>query len=243
MSLPVHIGTSGWSYDHWQHVFYPEDCRRSQWLAFYTGHFTTVELNASFYRLPTVGTFENWRLTTPAHFIWAVKASRYITHIKRLHDPADSLARFFEAVRLLQEKLGPVLFQLPPTLAFDENRAREFFSALAVYAHRCALEVRHASWLEDRPLTMLSDFNIALCISDTAGRHPYCDALTADFAYVRLHGSRHLYGSNYFEDELVAWAEKIRTWSRETFVYFDNDFRGYAPRNALRMKEILAPAE
>jgi len=242
MSVSLHIGTSGWSYDHWRQVFYPEDCPKSQWLAFYTSHFTTVELNASFYRLPAVGTFENWRRNTPAHFIWAVKASRYITHIKRLHEPADSLARFFDAARLLKEKLGPILFQLPPSLAFDEHRAREFCKALAIYTHRCTLEVRHASWLADKPLAMLSDFNIALCISDTAGRYPYCDALTADFVYVRLHGSRQLYGSNYCENELVAWAEKIRAWNRDAYVYFDNDFRGYAPQNALRLKELLTPA-
>ena len=239
MNPRIVIGTSGWNYDHWKGIFYHEGCPKSKWLEFYAKNFTTVEVNATFYRLPKPKTFENWRLRTPENFLWAVKANRYITHIKRLREPIDSLTRFFDAARLLQEKLGPILFQLPPSLAFDANTAERFCKCLSTYNHRCALEVRHPSWIQDRPLAIIKEYNIALCISDTAGHYPYCEAITADFIYIRLHGSQELYASDYSEGELCSWARKIKKWEKETYLYFDNDFEGYAPKNAIKLKEIL----
>ncbi len=233
------MGTSGWNYDHWRGVFYPDTCPKTKWLRHYTQVFTTVEVNATFYRLPGPETFKNWRDTTPEGFLWAVKASRYITHIKRLRDAGEPLERFFHVAALLEEKFGPVLFQLPPGLAFDEGVFEEFCESLEHYRHRSTLEVRHKSWLEDRVLAKLESRHIAFCISDTAGRYPYGEAVTADFVYIRLHGSRKLYASDYTEEELQAWAVKIKQWRRDTFVYFDNDFGGYAPKNAVRLKEIL----
>lgn len=235
----IHIGTSGWNYDHWRGLFYPHDCPKSKWLEFYAGNFMTVEVNATFYRLPRPETFRNWRLRTPPGFLWSIKASRYITHVKRLMESAEPLARFFGALEPLQEKRGPVLFQLPPSLAFDETRAAMFYQDLSTYGHRSVVEVRHVSWIESMSLGLLSRYNIALCISDTAGRYPYCEAMTADFNYIRLHGSRKLYASNYTEEELQNWADKIRTWNRDTYLYFDNDFEGYAVKNAIRLREIL----
>jgi len=239
MKPRIVIGTSGWNYDHWRGIFYQEGCPKSKWLEFYAKNFTTVEVNATFYRLPKPKTFENWRLRTPENFLWAVKANRYITHIKRLKKPADSLARFFDAARLLEEKFGPALFQLPPSLAFDENATKQFCKCLNIYDHRCVLEVRHPSWIQDKALTILKDYNVALCISDTAGRYPYCETSTADFIYIRLHGSQELYASDYSEEELYVWARKIKKWGKDTYLYFDNDFEGYAPKNARRLKEIL----
>lgn len=239
MNVRIHIGTSGWNYHHWEGIFYPAGYPRKTWLQYYGQHFATVEVNATFYRLPLVSTFENWRINTPEKFLMAVKANRFITHIKRLRDPVEPLSRFFSRVRVLGEKLGPILFQLPPSLAYGESVCESFFTTLIPYEHRCALEVRHASWLEEKALLMLEKYGIAFCISDTAHRYPYCEAVTADFVYIRLHGSKKLYASEYTEEELRMWAEKIRSWGRETFVYFDNDFAGYAPRNARRLMEII----
>jgi uncharacterized protein YecE (DUF72 family) len=239
MTSFVHIGTSGWNYDHWRGSFYPAYCPKSKWLQHYTQNFTTVEVNATFYRQPKPETFETWRHTTPDGFLWAVKANRYITHIKRLREAGESLERFFSAAGLLKEKFGPVLFQLPPGLAFEEGTFDRFCGSLEHYNHRCALEVRHTSWLTDRVLARLENRRIAFCISDTAGRYPYGEAVTADFIYIRLHGSQKLYMSDYTEEELRAWVRKITQWDRDTYVYFDNDFAGHAPKNAVRMKEIL----
>ena len=234
----IHIGTSGWIYDHWGKVFYPKECPKTKWLEFYVTHFGTVELNASFYRLPKPQTFENWRKRTPDSFLWAVKANRFITHIKRLKDAEEPLERFHGSVEMLKEKLGPILIQLPPSLSFDEAVLSNFCQHLKVN-HRYALEVRHPSWAQERAIDILRDNNIALCISDTAGRYPYIEEDTATFIYIRLHGSKKLYASEYSEEELEAYARKIRDWSKDIYLYFDNDYGGYAIRNAKRLKEIL----
>ena len=239
MNPQIYIGTSGWNYNHWKELFYPADCPKTKWLEFYAKHFRSVELNASFYRLPKPQTFENWRKRTPDNFLWSVKASRYITHIKRIKDVTEPLERFFSSVELLKEKLGPILFQLPPNLTFDETILHHFCQKLKAN-HLYALEVRHPSWAhEKKAIDMLKDNNIALCISDTAGRYPYIEEDTATFIYIRLHGSKKLYSSDYSEEELQTYAGKIRDWSKDTYLYFDNDYSGYAIKNAKRMKEVL----
>lgn len=236
--MEIHIGTSGWTYPHWRGVFYPENLPQSRWLAFYSEHFDTLELNASFYRQPARQTFENWKDKTPEAFLWSVKANRYITHIKKLREPADSLNRFYEAAFGLGEKLGVVLFQLPPSLRFNEDIFRAFLD-LQPENQKVAFEFRNPSWLNDGVYELLRRKKAAFCISDTAGRFPYAEAVTADFVYIRLHGSKILYGSSYSDEELKTWAEKIKGWKRDAFVYFDNDYEGYAVQNALRLKEIL----
>ena len=238
MTKGIHIGTSGWNYEHWKGIFYPPDCPKSKWLEFYAQHYGTVELNASFYRLPKPQTFENWRARTPDNFLWAVKANKYITHIKRIRDVEEPLRRFFDSVELLKEKLGPILFQLPPSLSFNEAALSGFCRQLkGNYLY--ALEIRHESWAQKRAIKILKDYNIALCISDTAGRYPYIEEDTATFGYIRLHGSKKLYASEYTEEELNTYAQKIRGWSKDTYLYFDNDYGGYAIKNAQRLKEIL----
>jgi uncharacterized protein YecE (DUF72 family) len=207
-------------------------------LEYYVQHFDTVELNATFYRLPKPETFENWNARTPDHFLWALKASKYITHTKRLKDPGEPLDRFYTAASGLKEKLGPILFQLPPSLPFDEKEFERFCQSLH-RSRRHTLEARHPSWISDRLFAILKNYNIALCIADTAGRYPYHEVVTADFVYVRLHGSTKLYASEYSEGELKTWAEKIKAWGKDTYLYFDNDFSGYAVKNAKRLKEIL----
>jgi uncharacterized protein YecE (DUF72 family) len=238
MGQVIRIGTSGWTYSHWKELFFPVKCPQSKWLEYYTEHFDTVELNATFYRLPNLKTFENWNIRTPDHFIWSVKASKYITHTKRLKEPEKALERFFAASSGLKEKLGPILFQLPPSLPFDEKIFHVFCQSLKPFK-RYALETRHPSWISEKVFDILRANNIAFCIADTAGRFPFHEVITANFIYIRLHGSQQLYKSDYSEKELQMWAEKIKAWDKDTYVYFDNDFEGYAVNNAKKMKEIL----
>lgn len=234
----IFIGTSGWNYGHWRGAFYPENLAKTRWLLHYSEIFSTVEVNATFYRQMRPSTFEKWREGTPGGFLWAVKASRFITHIRRLHEVKEPLKTFMESLRPLGEKLGPVLFQLPPSLTFDKDFLQSFCSLLP-QDKRYTIEARHKSWMSDNALSCLKDFCIAWCISDTAGRYPYLETVTADFVYIRLHGSKRLYASCYTEDELKAWAAKIHAWGLDTYVYFDNDFMAYAPMNALRLKELI----
>jgi uncharacterized protein YecE (DUF72 family) len=236
--ISIRIGTSGWTYKHWEGLFYPVKWPKSKWLEYYIKHFDTVELNATFYRLPNRTTFANWKSRTPDKFLWSVKGSKFITHIKKLEKPAESLERFYAAATGLGAKLGVILFQLPPSLAFDENVFMDFCMSLDPNA-RHALEVRHPSWINDQVFSILKEFNIALCMADTAGRYPFCEEITADFVYIRLHGSQQLYASQYLEEELRTWAQKVNVWNRDAFIYFDNDFEGHAVKNAKKLKELL----
>ena len=236
--MQVHVGTSGWTYDHRQGRFYPPGCSKTHRLEYYAGKFSSVELNATFYRAMPEQTFAHWYARTPPGFCWSLKASRYITHIKRIKDVKEPLERFLRSVAPLKEKLGPILFQLPPGLRFDGEVLSAFCRALPTDL-RIALEARHASWCTEKALATLERNHIAWCISDTAGRYPYLETATAAFIYIRLHGSRTLYASEYTEDELCAWAQKIKAWGKETYVYFDNDAMAYAPHNALRLSALL----
>jgi uncharacterized protein YecE (DUF72 family) len=167
-----------------------------------------------------------------------VKAHRVITHIRKLRDAGDSLKTFLDAASALDEKLGPVLFQLPPTLAFDAAVAEGFLAALPK-GRRYALEARHPGWAGREALAVLKRNGIAWCISDTAGRYPYLEAITAGFTYIRLHGSRRLYASEYTREEIGAWADKIRSWGIPAYVYFDNDYLAFAARNALELRQAV----
>lgn len=238
MSEKFRIGTSGWNYKHWREIFYPPKTPVSRWLDFYAENFDTVEVNATFYRLPKPETFDNWHNKTPENFLLAVKASKYITHIKRLKDCKEPLKRLYNSVKRLRKKLGPILFQLPPNLPFNLEILTQFcYNIDKTYQH--VLEVREASWIDNRLFKILKEHNIALCISDTAGKYPFHEEITADFSYIRLHGSKKLYTSKYSEDELQQWAKKIRKLNMTTYIYFDNDFHGFAVKNARRFKEIL----
>ena len=239
MSNRLYIGTSGWNYDHWREVFYGTSCPRSEWLRFYAERFSSVEVNATFYRSMQPKTFKNWRNNTPPGFKWAVKANRYITHVKRLKDVAEPLERFLSDLGGLKEKLGPVLFQLPPTLVFNEEVFNAFSRCLPKN-RRYAIEARHPSWVSEKALSNIERHHFAWCISDSAGRYPYLETVTSNFIYIRLHGSKELYASDYSEEELNKWAEKIKRWNKDTYIYFDNDAKGHAPKNALRLKELLA---
>ncbi|MBN2297542.1 MAG: DUF72 domain-containing protein [Deltaproteobacteria bacterium] len=234
----LYIGTSGWNYDHWKENFYPPVYPKRSWLEYYTGIFNSVEVNATFYRHMKPETFERWRIASPEGFVWAVKASRFITHVKRLQHAGQSLEMFLDSAKALGDKLGVILFQLPPSLTFNHTVLEEFCTLLPK-GYRYSIEARHTSWTGKEALAVLEKNNIAWCISDTAGRYPYLETLTADFTYIRLHGSTALYASDYSGDELAMWTEKIRQWNRDAYIYFDNDFMGYAPKNAMRLKELV----
>lgn len=235
----VHIGTSGWHYPHWKGPFYPGGLADESLLAEYARHFRSVEINSSFYRLPEEETFEAWRRAVPEGFLFAVKASRYITHMKKLKDPAASLARFLERAELLGEKMGPVLFQLPPRWHLDLDRLRAFLQALP-RGHRYAFEFRDESWFDPGVYEALAG-SAAFCIFDLDGRLSPRET-TADFVYIRLHGPDGPYRGQYSTEALAGWAGAISTWrqgGKDVYCYFDNDEAGYAPQDALRLQEML----
>ena len=236
----VRIGTSGWHYKHWLGPFYPADLRPKDMLAWYMDRFDTVELNNSFYRLPDPQTFDTWRRATPSSFCFAVKGSRYITHRKKLNDPAPALSRFLEPVESLHEKLGPILFQLPPHWSCDVPRLKAFLEALPP-RHRYTFEFRDPSWHDAAVYRTLGRYNAAFCLYELDGfEAPY--QLTADFVYVRLHGPGRKYQGDYSRKHLRDWARRIARWQAQlkaVYVYFDNDEAGYAAKNAAELKARL----
>jgi uncharacterized protein YecE (DUF72 family) len=237
----IRIGTSGWHYRHWAGCFYPERCGGAAMFRFYLEHFDTVELNNSFYKLPDLSTFESWRKATPRNFRFAVKASRFITHNKKLKDSEPALERFLPRAEVLREKLGPVLFQLPPHWQINVNRLESFLSVLPP-GHRYAFEFREPSWNHAAVYELLRRYNAAFCIYELAGYQSPIE-ITADWCYVRLHGPGGKYQGSYSRAALAQWARRIRQWAAQLkaiYVYFDNDQAGYAPANALELKQVVA---
>jgi uncharacterized protein YecE (DUF72 family) len=236
----VHIGTSGFHYKHWRGPFYPEKLPARKWLDYYTQHFDTVELNNTFYRLPLETGLANWRDSTPENFHFAVKGSRFITHMKKLSDPENAISKFFERVDLLDRKLGPVVFQLPPWWEVNEERLEAFLEALPP-RRDYAFELRNPTWQNDRVYRILRRHNAAFCIYEIAGFHTALE-ITADWTYVRLHGPGGAYQGSYPGETLERWAARIREWQqslRAIYVYFDNDQAAYAVENALALKRLV----
>ena len=245
----IYIGTSGWSYQHWHEgIFYPPDLKKGKELEYYTKYFKSVELNASFYRLPQAKTFENWQKRTPKDFVFALKASRFITHIKKLKGIGEPWELFLQRALLLKEKLGPILFQLPPSLKFDQETLEEFLKIIIKKAEKLkahnlcfALEARHQTWFSQECFNLLRTYNVAFVYADS-GRWPKLEKDTADFFYLRMHGPGGLYASDYQEEALKEFAKIIKRFlnkGKDVYCYFNNDYAGYAVRNALRLKEIL----
>ncbi|MGL6160174.1 DUF72 domain-containing protein [Microbulbifer sp.] len=236
--MQFHIGTSGWVYPHWRERFYPEDLAEPHWLAFYAERLKSVEINRSFYRLPSPENFATWRDATPDDFRFAVKASRYITHMKKLKDPKETLPPLLEAIEGLGDKLGPLLFQLPPRWHANPDRLKEFLEVLPE-DRQAVFELRDRTWHCDEVLEILSDFNVAFCVYDLGGFTSPRE-ITADFIYLRLHGPVDTYRGYYDSEVLEDWAEWLRDQRvNTTYVYFDNDESAYAVRNALELKELL----
>ena len=219
-----------------------KSCVASRWLEHYAEHFDTVELNNSFYRLPSTENFSTWRRRVPAGFLYAVKASRYLTHMKKLKDPADPLRLFFSRARALRDRLGPVLYQLPPRFPLNLDRLAIFLRALPK-SRRHAIEFRDTSWYVDDTYDLLQRHHVALCVHDMAGSATG-QMLVGPFVYLRFHGPQR-YSGRYPDAALARWADWIAEKTlagTPAYIYFNNDIGGHAPRDAVRLRELCARA-
>jgi uncharacterized protein YecE (DUF72 family) len=264
------IGIAGWTYAPWRGVFYPKGLPHRLELSYVAQRLNSLEINGTFYALQRPDSFRAWHAATGSDFVFSVKGPRFITHMKKLRDVEVPLANFFASgVLALRDKLGPVLWQLPPNLGYDPARLRDFFAQLprntaaaAVQARghderlegralvetdadrplRHALEVRHASFEVPGFLDLLREHEVAVVVADTAGRWPLIREVTAEFAYLRLHGDKELYTSGYSDEALAEWAALLRTWTgqgHDVYAYFDNDVKVHAPYDAMKLSELV----
>lgn len=247
----IRIGCSGWQYKHWRGNFYPTSLAHSRWFDHYAQAFDTVEINNSFYRLPEAETFDRWRVQAPPRFLYAVKASRFLTHMKKLKDPDDPLERFFTNARELGRRLGPVLYQLPPRWPLNLERFEAFLVALnqrtrALRADgftgriRHVVEFREPSWYDDRVFALLRRHRVALCLHDMKGSAS-ARLLVGPFVYVRFHGWTK-YSGRYSDQHLDEWADWLAehaSHGADVYAYFNNDVGGHAPRDAVRLRERI----
>ncbi len=250
-SCEIRIGTSGWHYNHWVGRFYPEKLRKDKWLEHYAQHFDTVEINNTFYHLPKAQTMVDWHDKVPSSFLFAVKANRYITHIKKLHNVADEVKRFFDLADLLADRLGPVLYQLPPSLHKNLERLDEFIDCLPQRAGRAAalragavFEFRDKSWYEQDTFDLLNRRGVALCVHDMEDRAPP-RIVTGGVVYVRFHGTNGRYAGNYPDHLLQDWAKWMKSQAahvRAMYAYFNNDISGHALNNARTLKRLMGVA-
>ncbi len=236
----IRIGTSGWYYAHWQGRFYPEELTKDRWLDFYSRHFDTVEVNNTFYHLPRAKTMVHWHDNAPTGFLYAVKASRYITHVKKLNDPAESIRKFLGLATLLRRRLGPILYQLPPSQHRNLDKLDAFIKCLPQRDH-AVFEFRHDSWYEQDTFDLLNERGVALCVHDLAGSASP-RLVTGQMAYVRFHGTSGRYAGSYTESMLSDWAQWLRDQAknvRAVYAYFNNDVEGHAINNAKTLKTLL----
>ena len=236
----IRLGCSGWQYKHWRGDFYPAELPQKQWFAHYARHFDTVEINNSFYRLPLPDTFAKWREQAPRRFLYAVKAGRFLTHMKKLKDPEEPLFRFFENATQLGPHLGPVLYQLPPGWTLDLDRFEHFLRALPK-GYRHTVEFRETSWYDERVYALLRRHRVALCLHDMQGSATGRLSV-GPFIYVRFHHGTSKYGGRYPDERLDEWAEWLAERAAEgldVFAYFNNDTGGHAPRDAVRLRDRL----
>ncbi len=236
----AHVGTSGWNYKHWKGEFYPDNMPSSKWFTFYQEHFDTVEINNTFYNLPSPGTFRSWHDQARPGFLYAVKANRFITHMKKLKDPEESLKKFFGGVSLLKERCGPILFQLPPRWHKNIQRLKDFLGALPEgYDH--VLEFRDPTWFSKDVYEVMEEHGVSFCAHDMAGSE--CPRLALGrLAYVRFHGSEGAYLGSYSKSTLGGWVDWLREQldaGREVYAYFNNDVGGHAIRDAKRLISLV----
>jgi uncharacterized protein YecE (DUF72 family) len=239
---PVRIGCSGWNYQSWRGgEFYPQGMGPGRWLEYYSQVFDTVEVNSTFYRLASANAVANWVKQTPEHFVFALKASRYLTHIKRLTDLDQGIARYYERIEPLvgTAKLGPIVWQLPPNFHRDAERLESALAALPPGRH--CFEFRHRSWFVDEVYALLRAYGVALVIGDRKGLDFQTHEMTADWTLVRFHYGHRGRRGNYSDSELEEWAQRFESWRERTeiFAYFNNDWEVFAPRNARWMRDRL----
>lgn len=237
------IGTSGWEYKHWQKRFYPSSIKQNQHLPFYSSKFSTAEINNSFYKLPSVETYTKWASEVPSGFVFAVKGSRYLTHMKKLKEPEDPWHRIEVTSSALKEHLGPILLQFPANWKKNVERLRNFLNvAFSNSNPRIAFEFRHESWYDKEITDLLEEFNCAMCVVD-APDFVKKEVITSDFMYIRYHGRESLYASKYTTRQLEKEAQKIQNWLEqniEVYAYFNNDAQAYAVNNAEELTEFLS---
>ncbi len=237
----IHIGTCGWVYQDWKGGFYPQDISSEEMLPAYAETFQTVEVNNTFYQLPDADAVRGWDARTPEGFTFAVKANRYITHMKNLLEPEEPLRHMMARVTLLGDKLGPILFQLPPGWHVNAQRLADFIDVLP-QGRRYVFEFRHASWYSDAVYELLDQSGSAFCVHDHRDA-PSPQQVTSAFVYVRFHGPRGDYGGRYSSEELADWAATLAAWhdeGRDVYGYFNNDAHGYAVENAKELEALLA---
>lgn len=241
MAGKIHIGTSGWSYKHWRQRFYPEELIPTDYLEYYRQYFATTEINTSFYHLPKPETVTHWAETVKRGFYFCPKMSRYITHVKKLNEPEETLPKFFDIFDPFRKKLGPVLIQLPPNLAFHAERVSHFLAVLNKYkGYHFALEARHESWFTEEPLSLLRKHKVAFVIGESGKRWPTAEAVTDKHIYIRFHGEQG-YDSSYSAKKLKTYAQKMLQWQEEghiVWVFFNNDGNANAIHNALKLIEL-----
>ncbi len=233
------IGTSGWVYHHWRGPFYPPDLPQARWFEHYARHFATVEINNTFYRLPSEAAFDTWRAQAPPGFVYALKASRYLTHVKRLANPQAALDNLVGRARRLGDHLGPILYQLPPHWHLNLDRLDRFLALLPRDLTH-AVEFRDPTWLVEPAFELLSRHGVAFCIMSLPGVDCPVRA-TASTVYIRLHGVQSPYADRYSPEQLRGWAENIHrflTEERDVFVYFNNDAQGFAVQNAMELRDL-----
>ena len=237
----VRVGCSGWNYKDWRSIFYPDGLPAARWLEHYATEFDTVEVNATFYRLPTRDAVANWVEQTPEGFVFSIKASRYLTHVKRLRELPDGIARLCERIEPLLDtpKMGPLLWQLPGNFQRDDERLAAALDALPPWRH--TFEFRHPTWFEPDVMAVLEEHGVALTIGDHPKWPFQARELTTDWTFVRLHYGRRGRRGNYSETELEQWRDRIAAWRRhaEVFVYLNNDWEGFAVKNAAWLREHL----
>jgi uncharacterized protein YecE (DUF72 family) len=236
----IYIGTSGWNYKSWRGKLYPKALDQKDWLGYYSKSYNSVEINNTFYQLPKKETFKNWHNSTPDDFIFAVKVSRYITHLKKLKDCEETVGKLLEYSSGLDRKLGIFLFQMPANQGKDYTKLEKFLKLLPE-KYKYVFEFRHDSWFDSSIYSLLDNSNCGIVINSSPG-FPYKDISTGKICYIRMHGSKKLYSSKYSEDELKEFAEIIIKYHNKgfySFIYFNNDVQGYAVENAREMQELM----
>lgn len=244
MKSKLFIGTSGWNYAHWRERFYPQKLASAKYLEFYAREFNTAEVNYSFYRLPKPETYQKWSDTVNEQFSFAVKASRYITHARRLTNCEEPWQRFVENALHLGPHLGPILLQFPESFVRDDARLKAFFNVVRDHSRdlRIVCEFRHLSWFDDQVFELLRKYKIALCEADSP-RYPRENVVTADFVYYRYHGRKQLFASKYTKKELdeeAAILKRFLAKDIDVFVYFNNDANAYAVENARVLRDLIS---
>lgn len=238
----IHIGTSGWSYKHWAELYYPGGLKPTEYLSYYSRQFHTAEINTSFYHLLKETTVKNWIQQVPDDFLFCPKMSRYLSHMKKLHDAQEPVDRFCSVFDEIKKHLGPILVQLPASVHFHPELTEEFYKILKTKPdYRFAMEVRHDSWFADESIELMKKFGICLVLAHS-NDFPYLEVVTAKNIYVRFHGPTSLYSSSYDDNFLFDYAQKFKHWKSEghtIWAYFNNDVNGYAFLNAQKIIEMV----